>query len=165
MKNYFFNGTIDNESTQKLIEFLNNNENVKIFLTSGGGENYCTEVILNIINSRNDIEIEAVGRIHSNAFYLFFSALCKKSLNEQIFGMYHYSGCNYKIAENGKLEYMDDRQDLKALRSQLKITEKWCIDLGFNENEMRKLRANKDVFFQKERLKELLQFQQKNETI
>lgn len=152
MKYHFFEGEIDQENTNKLIDFINQNQEdeMTIYINSGGGSNFFTYAIINLLNQHKEkIKIIVSGCIYSNAFYIFFNFKGKRELLDEATGMFHYSGRDYRLTENGKIEYKSDVFNLNEFKKKEKITDKFCADLGFNDKEMRKLRANNDVYFSK----------------
>lgn len=157
MKSYFLNGEINPESTEKFLNFLNDNEDIRIYLTSGGGQTYSSEVILDVINKRKDLELFAIGKICSNAFYIFFSAKCKRYILDGTHGMFHFGRCDYSLLENGKLYYDSEKFDFDQLKKQKSKTLKWCREIGMTGKEIRDLDKD-DVFFTNERLNELLSY-------
>lgn len=154
MKTYYFNGGIDEENTNKCIEFLNQNEDVTLYLTSSGGENYCTEVLLDVINKRCK-EIIGVGYLMSNAFKLFYSVEIKKELKPYTFGMFHLSGSEYRLGENGKMMIKDQKFELKQLQREFPATIEFCKKLGMTKKEIQTIKKGEDQYFAYERLKEL----------
>lgn len=162
MKYHFFEGEINQENTNKLIDFINENQEdeITIYINSGGGSNFFTNAIINLLNQHKEkIKIIVPGCIYSNAFYIFFNFKGKRELLDEATGMFHYSGKDYHLKENGKIGDYGDIFDLNEFKKRKKITDKFCVDLGFNDKEMRKLGANKDVYFSRERLEEFLKNQ------
>lgn len=159
MKYHFFNGEIKEENTNKLFDFINQNqdEEMTIFIDSSGGSNFFTNPIIEVLNNHKEkIKLVSSGYIYSNAFLIFFLFEGKKELLREIQGMFHYSGRDFRLTENGKLEYTQEIFELGELKKSKLFSEKFAEDLGFTDKEMKKLKSNKNVYFSKERLEELL---------
>lgn len=159
MKYYYFHHEIKPETTEKFLEFIQSNDGeITVFLNSPGGDDFDTFLLEKILNDNKDrITLIANGMIYSNAFRLFFKVNCKREIYPYTVGMFHQSGANRRICENGKLNYNEDMATQEAFKRKYKDSLKFCEKLGFTKAEMKKFKANDDVFFQEDRLREFLQ--------
>lgn len=168
MKDYFFNNYLDYEDgkddLEKLVNFLNENPGSRVYFGSNGGICWVMEIVLEIINEKCG-ELVAVADIQSAGFKLFFLAKCKKRLAPSTTGMFHLAGRKMRITSEGRPDNEDDEFWFKETRKRTKEDIKFCESIGMNENEVKKIKASRNVLFTQKRLNELLKFQLKNETI
>ena len=164
MKSYYFTKTIDPESTQELMNFIEENEgDLTIYLRCGGGEDWAREVMSDCMEKNKDrITLITNGYIYSNAFRLFFSFTGKRIVMGDTIGMFHQSSKKTDITESGKPQYLDDIEAMKRDKIDHKISLKWCKDIGLTDKEIRKFKRMDDVYFTEARLRELLDAQIKN---
>jgi len=155
MKTYYFNEEIGRESSQKLIDFLNENDKVKLYWTCTGGECWEGEVLLDLINKRVS-EIVALGWLYSMGFTIFYKSTCKKSIHPDTTGMCHQTGRKIYVQSNGKCDDEGDAFYMAEAKKQLAKDIKWLKKLGLNKDEISRYKNNKDVYFSNSRLKEFI---------
>lgn len=155
------NETLSGAVLDKLIKFYNkrhNDADCTIYISTSGGCTLATEAIIDLINRYKSITtIIAYGKLFSSGFDVFFRTSCKKILLPSSVGMYHLSSLELTYNENGKPNYKSDVQDLKYIKAQKERTMSVATSLNFTEKESKKLSKGKDVYFQYNRLKELLE--------
>jgi hypothetical protein len=81
MKRYIFHSTIDEQSVEKLIDFLNENpkESIDIYFSSGGGRTGLAIFLANYINERESpVYVHLGDDLHSCAF--LFAFLLEKNI-------------------------------------------------------------------------------------
>ena len=154
---YYFNGKIDKESTEKFISFCNSNDGkFTLYLSSGGGENWCGEVIQDLINGRCK-EIVALGQVSSCAFKIFFSAKCKKRIGHRCYGVFHQTTWQFPVGQNGRYE-KDTEMKIENFKKGMVDDVEWCKEIGLTPKEIKAIKNNEDVYFDTERLNELIIF-------
>ena len=159
--NYFYLGNDFNEDVAKsLLEKIEASNELTIYLSSNGGQCYASEAMLDALNENHKrINIKVVGDLTSNAFWIFFNFKGKREILGHSTGIYHYCGSKRRIMENGRMEYADEKLMAKEDKRRIKLSRQWCLDLGFNKAEMRKMESGDTLFFGYDRLNELLKNQ------
>ncbi len=160
------NEDITKEVTNKIIIALNSlkkGEKLFIYLSSDGGSVEVAEAIIDIVNNNSDIiEIVGYGQLISAAFNLFFRVQCYKTLLHGTFGMCHSSYTSININESGNPNTMEDSISKKFIKVQRDYTISFCRNLGMTDKEINAIKRGKDVYFQYDRMQELLRQQTKN---
>src|ERR1700749_2103034 len=117
MKRFIIDGPMDNELAEKFVAFVNTNptEEIKIYLTSGGGTCHSMTIIADIINSApNMFSMLSIDYIYSCAFILFFKAKCKREAAIGTLGMSHITWREMKMMATGIPRYDSDVAAMKA---------------------------------------------------
>lgn len=162
----YISGEICQETVDKFLTQFNKipfDQPITVYINSIGGDVQNGQVLLHILDTHADrITLVACGEISSMAFNIFFFAKCKKELAEDTLGMAHLMYATIEINEGGSAI----SEGNKFLLDEMKAYKPRTIDrfksLGFNQKELSKLRANKDVYFSYQRLKQLLNGQAKS---
>lgn len=155
MKSYLYNDSIGRESVKELVDWLNSNEGkVTIYLTSSGGDVWSMQVLQRVLNVNYErIKLIAVGNIASCAFKLFFSVQCQREVFDNTQGTFHLFNKTIKLDQTGQPVYEGDRFDMKEFKRELPGMLRWSRELGMDEDELKKLEDNEDIFFDTARLR------------
>ena len=150
---------IEKESFDKLIKALNENDNVTIYLNSRGGHIADMEAMINLINTHDHgiINIIGFGALLSSAFELFFRVKCKKEILPGTIGMIHQSSTAIDINEFGKATYQEGEAIMKQMKTyHRERTNLLCSSRNLTQSERNNVKLGKDVYFQYNRMLELL---------
>jgi len=154
-------GTIDQDAFGNIIKAYNNlpnDEGLNIYINSSGGDPDFGDSIIDVINNNKEqTTLIAYGKICSAAFDLFYKAKCSKRLLDGVIGMAHLAR-----VEMENFTVTDSKETIEA-----GIYKKWWAedkkkrlkfyeDLGLDRKELQKIKQRGDVYFQYNRLLELL---------
>lgn len=159
MKYHYIDGNINNQTVEKLAEFLNDNDGVtkSIFLNSQGGGYSDSRIIGEMLGRHKGfIELIAMNEIGSAAFEIFFLFEGAKRMGDQLIGVYHLGGAELLMGTNGRPITERDRVFLGELEKMNDCQMKFCKQLGMKESEIKKIKKGDDVYFIEERLKEFM---------
>lgn len=156
-------GIIDQEAFSKITRAYNElelSEPLIIYLNSQGGDPDIADAIVDVINSSdgpNPTILIAYGKIFSAAFDLFYKAQCTKRLLDGTIGMAHLSEI-----EMDSFIVTDTKDTISAST----LRKWWAEDkkkrlsfyekMGIEKKDLMKIKKGEDVYFQHERLLELL---------
>ena len=156
MKYFYFNDLFEeNKTTKDFIDFINENQDeLTIFLNSGGGNSNIKQVLLDILNENKErIMLKASYFIGSNAFRLFFEFEGKKKIMDATYGMFHLTIMEVATLENNETVESDKMTKENMLNFYFE-TIKFCERIGMTEEEIQKIKEGKDVYFNNKRLRE-----------
>ena len=153
--------SINDELLDEFIRFvnsLNETQSFDIYISCPGGKVASMEAILNIIDqNKYRVRLYAYGEIASSAFELFFKSSSEKHLLPGCIGMYHRGYASINIDERGTPTYKSDESQLAFLKKYCNdTTEKLISEIGLNDKEIKSIRKGDDVWFQPDRMKEIL---------
>ena len=75
----FYAKEVNEDLLVSISESISNNDNVKIYLNSTGGSEWCSGAIVDIINNNKDkVELIGFGYLLSAAFHIMVESKCKK---------------------------------------------------------------------------------------
>lgn len=157
MKYYLHADGITEECIKGLLEFINQNDgqDITIGLNSNGGSTATALFLAHVLNMRkNLVTLIAISGIYSAAFDLFYRFKGTKILARGCRGMYHYSSIDIRYGSSLRPDNEDERQKLKMLSIDRVAIEAMCAEF-MTPTEMRRLRSNKDVWFDFERMREI----------
>lgn len=153
-------GEISQEAFGNLIrayDSLQNDDILRIYINSTGGDPSFADAILDFIENNKVVEIIAYGKIYSAAFDIFYKAKCPKRIVNGIMGMAHLSRiemANFTVTDN---EEISQASNYKNWWNQDKLNRlKFYEEIGMTKKELSKIKKGEDVYFQHERLLELL---------
>lgn len=150
---------IDPELLDKFINIVNNpdNEKIVIYLNSGGGSPFVSDVMIDIINKNiNRFVIIANDLIGSSAFDLFFKSKCDRRIMPGTIGMYHQSYSSIDISENHKPAYQIDKAYYVRMNKVFYPEGiEFVSKLGLTKKEFKHYKNGDDLYFQYDRLTEL----------
>ena len=154
----FYEKTIDEDLLTSISEAISSNDDIKIYLNSTGGSEWCSSAIIDIINSNKDkVELIGFGYLLSAAFHIMMESECKKRILDNTYGMYHQSIWDVEIsALNKPSNVLDKFRVEKSIKEYRVYYEDKCKEWGFNEQELKKYKKGEDVYFSYERFKELI---------
>lgn len=154
-------GAITQEAFGRIVDSYNELQQedfIDIYLNSTGGETDFGDAILDIINKNSGVTtLTAYGKICSSAFDIFYKAKCSKRLLDGTIGMAHLSRI-----EMENLTVTDSRE-----RGEVTFYRKWWAgdkkkrlqfyeELGMETKELSRIKKGENVYFQYNRLLELL---------
>ena len=156
-KYYIFDGPINQETTQRLINFINAvEEPMQIGLVSNGGDKSATLFLIDVLNQNKDrITLVAMAGIYSSAFRLFKSFEGKKKMAFGVVGMWHYSGQEIRMNCLGKPDYYDGIASFESLKQWDKAHDLEFAKSFMNNMELKKFNRAQEVFFDFGRMKEI----------
>lgn len=153
---YNFVGILNDDSFNKLSEYLSDHQNETIFITinSGGGVSHLSKILAKMLNDRKDKISLCASGVFSAAFALFYRFEGQRFIVESTLGMYHYPYQTMDMNHNGTpsdAEGMCHKKQIKHTRS---------VALNFiknfmTESETKKYQAGSNVYFTFERMKEI----------
>ena len=154
----FYAKEVNEDLLVSISEAISNNDNVKIYLNSTGGSEWCSGAIVDIINNNKDkVELIGFGYLLSAAFHIMIESECKKRILDNTYGMYHQSIWDVEIsALNKPSNVLDKFRVDKSIKEYRFYYENKCKEWGFNEQELKKYKKGEDVYFSYERFKELI---------
>lgn len=155
MKSYLFNASIEKEPVEKLIEFLNENPGSRVYFNSDGGDVYLVEPLIEIIEE-NCGELIATGEISSCALKIFFKSEVRKRIIPGTTGIYHSVGQRFRMTIFGKPSEECNDFYFKELMKDKDQEIDFCLWIGMNDKEIDLFQQSKDVYFNYQRLNELL---------
>ena len=154
----FYEKTIDEDLLTSISEAISSNDDIKIYLNSTGGMEWCSSAIIDIINSNKDrVELIGFGYLLSAAFHIMMESECKKRILDNTYGMYHQSVWDLEISALNKPSNVLDKFRVENSIKEYRIYyEKKCKEWGFNEQELKRYKKGEDVYFSYERFKQLI---------
>lgn len=155
------NTEINNEVLDRLVRTYNElkeNEKLEVYFSSEGGDVEIGEAIIDLINEHADItSVVGYGTISSAAFDIFFRITCPKSILISTLGMAHSMRVEL---DKYDLSSKTDQQEFKAQKEWAKEHEKYRLDvyekIGLNKKELTDIKKGNDVYFQFNRMIELV---------
>jgi len=157
MKNYFFSGQINSGSVTKLIEWIGENKSGTIYFCSEGGTDQGAIPLIHALNQRSrDFKLVGHDEIASNGFVVFFSFQGHKEILAGTTGHMHLGFRSVLMNSRGK--YKDESEEFyhENLKEQTPNEYSWVREIGLSQNEFKKYKSGKDVYFTYERMLELL---------
>lgn len=152
MKHYIFQGKLDLEPVNKLLEFITSTEEkILVYVETPGGDNSLTEFLLYYLNLNKDrITLIAGNEITSNGFWLFYYYEGKKLLSSSTFCLIHKSWMEIPSYN------LKDRESYTMLRKvEMEKFNKKRLDIlaqYLTSKEMKNINKDEDVFLSSERL-------------
>lgn len=156
------NGEVNNKMFNSLLEALNycirENDALRIYLNSFGGNLADMEAIISLINEGKDfIELVGYGELMSAAFIIFFSAECEKSLLPNTVGMMHYPYTYVDIDARGKHKPNPSNSfNFSSLQEIKASIHRFIKTVEFSDTEVKLITNGGDAYFTHKRMKELL---------
>lgn len=158
------NERIENGTVVKIAEFLSRlpveSTHIEhfIYLQSRGGECWQSEAIIHMLNKSGlGINLVGFGQLCSCAFDLFFKYNGPKMLTPGTVGMYHHTCIQVDIHENGIPDYTEDKARVKYITGYGKQeSDRTMKRLKFTAKEIKRVRSGKDLWFQPNRMEQLL---------
>lgn len=154
MKYFQLEGIINEELLTKFMDFCNNylHEDCTVVINSSGGKNNLATVILDIINSNTSKFTLVSAGCYSAAFYIFYSAKCKRKIIKGSIGMYHKSFAkDINVDSDSKPVYYED----KCLIDNFKDIDNSFILNLLTPKEKKLFQKNDDVYFTFKRMTEI----------
>lgn len=136
-----------------------------IYLCSDGGSMSIAHTITNIINENALVtKLIAYDRIESAAFYIFYNTICERDIIRDTYGMMHMTSWMIATTDGGKPCGDSERFKLEHMKANIAYTKKFCNEMGFSEEETKKVLSNsEELFLPYKRIRQILDNQQKNE--
>jgi hypothetical protein len=162
MKRFIINCSIDQEIVEKFIKCVDESadEPVAIYLTSNGGSEAASYIMLDIINRNPEkFELYALEKIYSAAFELFFMARCNRAIAPYTVGMTHIAGSEMRIDMTGNPVYDCDKATLIAGKRRVNDLDIFLSGIGVTAKDRKKVLRGEDLYFQFDRLEEMLNYQ------
>ena len=156
-------GEINGEKVDKLIDAINifnkqPNDKLNIYFRSDGGDVESQTAIIHLINSNSaNIHLIAYGIIYSAAFFIFFNCKCERTVLHGTVGMCHYARVGIEVGDNNKGYYSSDKANQSWAKEENMWVLQFCIQLGMSVKEINLIKKTQEVYFQVERLQELLE--------
>ena len=155
----FYDTEINKDTLERISEVISNsNDNIEIYLCSIGGSEWCSSVIIDMINNNKDrIELIGYGYLLSAAFHIMMESKCKKRILDNTYGMYHQSVWDIEVSALNKPSNLLDKFRVEKIIKEYKIYyENKCKEWGLNEQELKKYKKGEDVYFSYERFQEII---------
>ncbi len=159
------NEALSNDTVNKLIECLNEleiKEKLYIYFSSEGGDAFSEEAFIHIINNNIEIiELVGYGNLMSSGFSLFFRFEGYKILLPGTIGMFHQTRMETSISEFNNVNQTKNKADRDWMKLQRQYIINFCNNLKMTNKEISDIKKGKDVYFQYNRMQELLKAQEK----
>lgn len=154
-------GDVNPEMFNSLVRGINDlrkDDNLHIYFTSQGGLTDVAEAIIDLVNKNQEyIGMTFYGEIFSSGMLIFLQTQCQKWLLKDARGMYHFAWQELIIGEGGKP--LDD-YDIFCMKEMKRSKERTLNYLKtyttLTDKEIAKVRAGKDVYFNYDRMLELI---------
>lgn len=159
MKHYIFQGSLDKEPIDKLLEFITKQESkITIYVATTGGDNSFTEYLLYYLNLNKDRIILFAGtEISSNGFWLFYNFEGQKLISNNTFCIIHKSWMEvptYTIKDKEAVAY---NRVLQMEEYNLKRIE--ILAQYLTPKEIKQIKKDEDIFLSSERLKQIFKIE------
>lgn len=152
---YNFESNIDEISTQKLIDFINQNQGeLAIFLNSGGGKMESAALILEILDVEKHTLI-ANGGVYSAAFWIFYQFKGKKKILPGTIAMWHQLSSETRINVDGKPTYTEGVYTRKRYKIEWKSELKFAKSI-MTSKQLKRYKKGLDVYFLHEQFKKMI---------
>lgn len=154
-KYFIFDGDVDEESVQKLLDFISSNPGeLQISINSGGGSTDDGAFLIKALNTNKDrIVLTGSSHVSSCAFRIFQSFKGRKQLVTGCHGMYHYGSCRLDVGVHGKVVPHHKPCSL-SFPFRKKEQDDYAATF-MNAKELREFKRGGDVEFDFLRMKEL----------
>lgn len=152
------------ELLQKVAEAINSDaENITVYLSSTGGKISVMTALLEMVNSNKDrINLVAYDYIGSAAFVFFIKAECNKKALKNTIAMHHQTLTNVDLNEFKKPYYKSDEAELIRMKKEHEDSQEFNQQIGLTPNEIKRYNQNEHLYFQHDRLIELIENYNKN---
>lgn len=154
-------GAIDQDAFGKIIKAYNDlspDGELQIYINSSGGDPEIGDAIVDLINNNSEITtLIGYGKLCSACFDLYFKTRCTKRLLNGTIGMAHLSRVEmetFTITDNK--ERMEADVYKKWWNEDKNKRLKFYEEIGLEKKEILKIKKRGDVYFQHNRLLELL---------
>lgn len=150
---YYFDKHIDTETVNELIQVLSVDEPTKLFFSTEGGNTDAMFVLIDFLNSRENIEVVLIDWISSAGTQLLTDYSGKLTFCEKLDGfMFHLSDReSYRLRKNYVDYSLLAEQDLERNKKFAKKLK----DKGYlTEKQIKNFLKGKDVFVYKKQFKE-----------
>lgn len=158
MKYHTIDGDINEENTQALLEFINQNEGhaMQIGISSSGGFFDYARFVTNVLNQNKDsITLVAVGNVYSAAFRLFYEFQGARKMTFATRGMAHHSYQTVPLTNNGIGATDEAHAAICNSRDYIRPDEiAFAESFMFNE-ELEKFKQGKEVYFDFARMRQI----------
>jgi len=156
-KYYIFNGGIDKDPVNTLIDYINNNPgNITISFTSTGGDMEMGRFLVHALNDNADrITLVAVNWIYSCAFKIFHSFKGKRMITFGCGGMFHYTSLNMSMTYDNKPNYeYEGAAQIASMKECKKENLNFCKTF-MTDKELDLYKQNRDVHFSFPRMRQI----------
>lgn len=152
MKHYIFEGKLNVEPVDKLLNFLTSTEEkVLVYVETPGGDNSLTEFLLYYLNLNKDrITLIAGNEITSNGFWLFYYFEGRKLMTTNTHCLIHKSWMeipSYNLKDRESTTMLRKVEMDKFNKTRLDILSQYLTP-----KEIKSLQRDEDVFLSSERL-------------
>ena len=155
------NRGIDEEALAEFIDKVNSCEdkkNIKVYLSSCGGDCDVVPVIRNIIE-KHQIELIAFSDVHSSALDLFLTTNTPRTVMDETVGLFHRTIIRATLDNN--LKPLKEKKLLKIWQKEIKVVSLVVEFLGITDKQLKKVSKGKDLYFNDEELREALKKSEK----
>lgn len=170
-KTFIFDDGLYIDNITKLIKDIEDNttkeDNIFLYISSGGGHTNATDVLINYINGKGNITLLANGQIQSCAFTLLAKTYCEKYILDTCWGMAHL--CYSNISKrNKKLRYKIKRKlyhlmnkpysddfHLENLDRENNMYTDLYKEAGVPKDKIERMLKGEDVYFSNQEMKNL----------
>jgi len=165
MKTFIFYDEIIHATVNELIEKIelveDSNEHIQILFSSmGGGYNTMNMLIHYIKNSEKYIQLVGSGEISSAGFILFFSCGNNNKILDGSYSVIHLGTRSVETRDLMNNKTFDNFASKMLLADNKSIIE-WYSSLGVTYQELNRLKKGEDIYFDTNRLNEILKGVQK----
>lgn len=152
------------ELLKKIAEAINSDSrHITVYLSSTGGKTSVMTALIEMVNSNKDrFSLVAYDFIGSAAFVFFIKAKCNKKVLINTMAMHHQTITNVDFDEFKKPYYQSDAAELTRMKKERDDSQKFNTQIGLTEYEIKRYRQNYDLYFQYDRILELVENYNKN---
>ena len=154
---YIFDGGIKLESAQRLIDYMKNNKEVKLYLTTTGGSiTHCHMLAQHINTLGKPIEIITDWEVSSAGFLLLLLVKCPIQVLSNTFSVIHLMSRSIHTRDLN-----DEYNQTSVINKQLeKNNDRWITiykKIGIMDYEIKQMRLGKSVVLTSKRVIEAIQ--------
>ena len=155
----FYRESFEPEMLTQLADALNGDaEKITIYFSSNGGKNSVAQAATDLVNANKErFEFVAYDYIGSNGFKFFIEIECEKRVLPNILAMHHQTRTSLDVDEFKKPYYQSDKAEVERMKYERRDIEEFNRRIGLTALELKRFNRNDDVYFQYDRLLELIE--------
>lgn len=157
MKYLIFNEPINEETGQKILDFIGGTDGpIQIGMATVGGCKSTALFIADAMNAAKDrLTLVAMSGIYSAGFRLFYTYKGKRKITMGCNGMYHYSGQNIRMNALGKPDYYEGNASMETIKKYDRTDDLQFSKQFMKAGELRKFAQAQEVYFNFGRMLEI----------
>lgn len=155
MKYFALTTSLDDDSLGRFIDFFNQNktEPCTIVIHCAGGGTYQQLAMSRMISQIEDCTL-FLSAAYSSAFYLAYTAKCKKILSYTSKGMWHLGRADVSLSIANKPYYHEDVVVIKNFEGEKRLSHSFAKKV-MTAAEYKKYLDGQDIYFDFKRMKQI----------